>query len=469
MNYREKIKSKYLIPLLIIFLFQFQIKLFAGDYDNEADFTRIYSKTTNGDIAATGSPIMCANDNNKCDWNYNGYLFDIDPLTLHDGSTSIFSKNSGGAILKLPADVNGSDILWAKLYWQGHIFGLGNNDDFNNAISGLENVKMVDSLGKEHNLTAKYSDIFYYGYDEKNVYKNEQKGYRYFYQASTDVTNIVKDSYDFQHNYFIVGNINATMIKDTHYILDTKLNAYVKWGNWGGWSLIVAYKDPSTSLKNINLYEGFKFLLPPFGGTASLIIDLPPNSFYTPNYGTVKSKTIMFSAGAEKKIAADKLEMFSQNSGYLTVSNTLNPADNQINDSITYLDTEINATRIFNAGIDLDTYDTSNILSNGQTTTSIKVTMTASANAADQAFVGFIGISNDIYQPKVCYIEQLYDNNSTEINSTTKIKVGDTIQAKLTIRNDDNETADDVSIVRIFDNNETSYESNSTIVNNIDN
>ncbi len=458
----------FLLVILSLVLFLIlPSQVFATDYDNEANFTQIYSKTINGDIAATGSPIMCAKKDGKCDWNYNGYLFNIDPLTLHDGSKLIFSKNSGGAILHLPTDVNGSDILWARLYWQGHIFGLGGTSDFKSAISGLDSVKMLDSKGIEHNLTAKSSDIYYYGYDNKPVYHNNSKGYRYFYQASIDVTPIVQQSYDNTHNYFIVGNINATMTKDTKYIFDTKLNDYVKWGNWGGWSLIIVYKDPNSSLKNINLYDGFKFLLPPFGQTASLTINLPPNSFYTPNYGTVKSKTIMFSAGAEKKIAADKLEMKNKNRGFLTVHNNLNPPDNQMNDSITYLDKEINATRIFNAGIDLDTYNTSNILENGQTTTSIKVTMTASANAADQAFVGFIGISNDIYQPKICYNETLYDNNNTKINSTTHINVGDTIIAKLTIQNDDNETADDVSIIRNFDDNKTIYEPNSTIVNNI--
>jgi len=468
---RERVKSS-LSPLILMLsvFFLFTIQLFAANYDNEANFKQIYSKTVNGDIAATGSPIMCAkNKKGKCDWDYQGYLFNINPLTLNDGGNTIFSKNSGGAILSLPADVNGSDILWARLYWQGHIFGLGDHDAFENAINGLENVKMVDPKGNTHSLSANSSDIYYYGYDDKNVYNSGEKGYRYFYQASADVTSIVQQSYDSTHNYFIVGNINATMIKDTHYILDTKLNAYVKWGNWGGWSLMVAYKDVNASIKNISLYDGFKFLLPPFGGTASLTIDLPANSFYTPTFGVVKSKTIMFAAGAEKKIAADKLEMKNKNLGFLTVSNSLNPADNQINDSITYLDQEINATRIFNAGIDLDTYDTSNILANGQTTTSLKVTMTASANAADQAFVGFIGISNDIYQPKICYIEQLYDSNSTEINTSSNVKVGDILQVKLTIRNDDNQAADDVSIVHNFDDNKTLYENNSTIVNNIDN
>jgi len=465
-------KNKFYISRLffiITIVLSFTTTLFSGDYDNEADFKQIYTNTIKGDIAATGSPIMCADrGNGTCNWNYTGYLFDIDPLTLYDGPKQIFSKNSGGAILSLPSNINSSDILWARLYWQGHIFGTGSHADFLNAINGLDKVKLLDPLGNEHDVNATVSDIYYYGYDGKNVSRGGNNGYRYFYQASKDVTSIIKNSYDSTHNYFIVGNINATMTKDIYYIKDTKLGVNVKWGNWGGWSLIVVYKDPNTSMKNISLYDGFKFLLPPFGETASLTIDLPPNSFYTPNYGTVKSRTIIFSAGAEKKISADKLEMYSQNNGYQIVSNSYNPPNNQMNDSITYLNSEINATRIFNAGIDLDTYNTSNILSNGQTTTSIRVTMTASSNAADQAFVGFIGISNDIYQPNICYNEQLFDSSGTDINSSSVVKVGDTLKVKLTIQNNDNETADNVKIIRNFDDNKTSYETNSTVVNNID-
>jgi hypothetical protein len=368
----------------------------------------------------------------------------------------------------MPANVKGSDIQWAGLYWQGHIFGLGNNSsDFTNAINGRENVTMLDPQGNLHNLTANAADIYYYGYDKKSVSGTGTKGYRYFYQASKDVTSIVKQSYDSTHNYFIVGNINTTMTKDTYFIKDTKLGVQVKWGNWGGWALVVVYKDPNDTTKNISLYDGFKFLLPPFGGTKSLQIDLPANSFYTPKYGTVKSKTIMFAAGAEKKIAADKLEMQKKNGTWATLSNGLNPANNQINDSITYLGNQINSTRIFNAGTDLDTYDTSGVLDNAQTTTSLKVTMKANTSSADQAFVGFIGISNDIYKPNICYNETLYDSNNIPLDKNSVITVGDNIKVELLINNNDLETATNVQIIKNFDANITSYNTNSTTVKNI--
>ena len=471
MQASKEIKSKALTPLITIFLLaKLTSNLFAGDYSNEANFKQIYTDTLNGDISATGSSVICADKNGKCDWNYSGYLYNIDPLTLHDGNTTAFPKNSGRAKITMPANVKGSDIKWARLYWQGHIFGLGNHSsDFTNAINGRENITMLDPKGNLHNLTANASDVYYYGYDKKSVYGKKTKGYRYFYQASKDVTDIVKQSYDSTHNYFIVGNINTTMTKDTYFIEDTKQSTWVKWGNWGGWALVVVYKDTTTTTKNISLYDGFKFLLPPFtaGAKKSLQIDLPANSFYTPKYGTVKSKTIMFSAGAEKQIKGNKLEMQKKNGNWATLSNSLNPTDNQMNDSITYLGNQINPNRIFNAGTDLDTYDSSGVLNNAQTTTSLKVTMLGDANSVDQAFVGLIGISNDIYKPNICYNETLYNSKNIKLDNNSTVSVGDNIRVELLINNNDLETATNVQIIKKFDTNITSYDANSTTVRNI--
>ena len=466
---KNEVKSHTLI-LLILLLFINDI-LIAKEYNSEIDFTVRYSDTYLGDISATGAPVLCAKtkNGNKCNWNYTGYLYDITPKTLYEGDTQYFVKNSSSAILQLPNDINGSNIEWAGLYWQGHIFGLGNQSNFDNAIKDYNKITLMDPNGNIYNLNA--SETHYYGYSEHPVSGKNKKGYRFFYQGFTDITNIVKNSLGFSldKRKFIVGNINTTLTKDTYFIKDKKLGNYVKWGNWGGWSIIVAYKDNNSSFKNIALYDGFKFLLPKFGGPPeSLTISLPQNSFYTPQYGQVKSKTIIFAAGAERKINRDKLEIYHKTNGWMTISNNLNPADNQINDTISYLDNDLNPTRDFNPGMDLDTFNTSGMLDNAQTTTSLRVTMQAENNKADQAFVGFIGISNDIYQPKICYIETLYDSNGSEINPSSNIQVGDEIKVHLLIRNDDNATAEDLKVVKIFDENKTKYVQNSTIIKDAD-
>ena len=443
---------------------------FAQEYNLERDFTGIFSTIEKGDISATGAPVLCAKtDEDECDWNYQGYLFDIDPKTLYEDPDIPY--NSSSAKLNLPENVTGSDILWAGLYWQGHVFGLGTCAGFDNNITRSKNIILRDPRGNLHNLVS--SKISYYGYCDKNA-GSGNKGYRLFYQNFVDITNIVKNSLDQNHRTFTVGNLFTTLEKDIYYIADTKLSEMlhretrVKWGNWGGWSIIVAYKDNTDSLKNIALFDGFKFLLPPFGGGASLTIELPDNSFYTPKYGNISSKTIIFAAGAEKKIARDKLEVYNKDEGWKVLSNALNPENNQINDTISYLGEQINSTRIFNPGIDLDVFNTSNFLAHGQTTTKIRITMEAYSNKADQAFVGFVGISNDVYEPKICYIETLYTQDWEKIDKDSEpLNIGDKVIVSLTIRNDDNETADDVKVYKTFDENVSGYVRNSTEVKNI--
>ncbi len=262
------------------------------------------------------------------------------------------------------------------------------------------------------------------------------------------------------------------MTKD-YYIDDKKLHDYfghavrVRWGNWGGWSLVVVYRNSNDPLQFISLYDGFKFLIPPFGYKAELEIKLPDNSFYTPPYGDIKSKTIIFSAGAERKIDTDYLYIYNKDEGYKTVSNAKNPENNIMNDTISYLGQNISNFRDFNPGIDLDVFDTSNILAHGQTTTKIKITMKALKSMADQTFVGFVGIANEVYEPKICYLETLYDKNGNEINGTSIVKIGDTLTAEMTLRNIDYETARNVRIIRTFDDNETSYVTNSVQIKDL--
>ena len=57
----------------------------------------------------------------------------------------------------------------AGLYWQGHIFGLGNHNKFENAIKNIKNITLLDPKNKIHNITANSKDIYYYGYDNKSV------------------------------------------------------------------------------------------------------------------------------------------------------------------------------------------------------------------------------------------------------------------------------------------------------------
>jgi len=280
---------------IILFLLLFISFIYASEYNTEKSFYNIYNNVINGNISATGASVLCQNNGyNKCNWNYKGYLYNLNPLKININK-KYFKYNSSGEYLKLPNNIKKEDILFAKLYWQGHVFGTGTDK---NLLKYPQYIKLLTPNNKLYNLKA--DNFYYYGYTNHKVYNSYKKGYRLFYQASVEITDIIKNNYTGNH-FYTVGDIYTTSVKDKKYIYDTKIGKYLKWGNWGGWSLIVVYKNKNEKMKNISLFDGFKFLIPHFGKTDSLTINFPLNTFFTPKYGKVNSRIIIFSGGGRKK------------------------------------------------------------------------------------------------------------------------------------------------------------------------
>jgi hypothetical protein len=251
--------------LIILFLF-FNI-LFANEiFDHQRDFALrnlgINTTAIKGDMTITGAPIMCVNNGSgSCDWNYNGYLYNASGLFLHDDPS--ITKNSSGAYLTIP---KGAFIVWAGLYWQGHKWNQENRlteDDFNVFKQNIDKVVFETPDGVKHNITADQTD--YYGFLDNT--RRELQGERIFYSCFKDVTDLVRDYNGTQ--YFVVGDIDVSDGEDV-YIGDPLENwSGVKYGPWGGWSLVVIYQYPNTKkysdipYKNIAIYDGFKKLIPP--------------------------------------------------------------------------------------------------------------------------------------------------------------------------------------------------------------
>ena len=197
-----------------------------------------------GDFNVTGAPIMCAknSNNNNCNWNYNGGLYDAYGKFLNDANPNM-ALNSSSADLTIPTNAT---ITKAYLYWSGHIHGTSfTQDAFNSAIDGYNSVILKTPDGTEHTVTADTSDnskVNYYSYINSTT---NTKGFRHFYQATADVTDIVKNGgYNGTNKKtFAVGDIKATSGYDD-VMYEPEVNGNVKWGPMGGWSLIVEYERP---------------------------------------------------------------------------------------------------------------------------------------------------------------------------------------------------------------------------------
>ncbi|WP_298690567.1 hypothetical protein [uncultured Sulfuricurvum sp.] len=407
-----------------------------------------------GDFTSTGASVVCVNNNGQCNNNYTGYLYDANVMYKNDEAMTL---NSATSTLTLPANIAGDNIEWAGLYWQGHIAGQNASDYTSSAmIQNRGNVTFRLPDGTTQNITA--DNIWYHDFWGDGT--GNGGGYRSFYQGYKDVTSLVKSHLvNGISQAFTVGNIKANNGLDwySYFYLgeNAEFNGF-KIGFWGNWSLIVIYKYSPDSLpsgakvKNVNVFNGFDAMVPmPATGYETFNIEIPISGFLTPKSNSVNAKMLFYASGGEKKIERDAFYIQNANTSYAyqTVSNALNPANNPFNGSVSINGTAVNNAISYYPGMDLDTYDVSNYMTNNQTSTSLKLEATFSNNNGDQSTPGAIAFSTDLYTPSFCY-DYGYEQNglpfTEENNGTVMPYVSGTltstadINVSLYIRNQEN-------------------------------
>ena len=118
----------YFCSILFIILSSTPSSMWAGGFtaNHQNPFVSALPSGTSlyvyGDFIATGNSVLCQNNGRGgCDHNYNEYLFNSDLMYKKENPS--IPLNSAKATLSLPAGISGADIVWAGLYWQGHIAG----------------------------------------------------------------------------------------------------------------------------------------------------------------------------------------------------------------------------------------------------------------------------------------------------------------------------------------------------------
>lgn len=443
----------------------FNVALFARwSETREREFTlRNTNGTTGvniyGDFNVTGAPVMCVKGNgNTCNWTYNGNLYDAAGLYLTDFNTNQIALNSSSADLTIPAD---AIITKAYLYWNGHIHGT-NPANYATAIAGYNSVVLKTPDGTNHTVTANINDTTKVNF---HAFINDgagDQGFRHFYQATADVTDIVKNGgfNPTMAKTFTVGNLKTTSGLDS-WIGDALFNwGSIKYGPMGGWSLVVEYNRPVASgqaYKNVAIYDGFKVLIPTTLQTTKSV-DINLSGFFTPLTGPVKSSMAYFMMGAEKSLAYESAKIAKKNGTLQSLFNTLNPVDNVFNDTVSIYGVHLNATRQYNPGLDLDVFNLANsckdasnntvaCIETSQSSTRIQLTskFVPAENNGDQSFSGMVAFSTDIYSPDISTFRK--DSNTT---STQKLNPGDYVTYTLDFNNSGTEAAENITIYDTF-------------------
>ncbi|MDO5046832.1 MAG: hypothetical protein Q4D84_09055, partial [Campylobacter sp.] len=416
-------------------------------------------------------------------------------------ATFNFRQETGNASIDEYAqnNVEGKNVIFARLYWGGGI-SLGwntpdteemrkkyfdNINQFNQITFGTPKPEGVEGMDY-HRLQAEERDTRWYG--SFSAY-----GMQFTYQTSVDVTDLVKKSLGRKNSQrtFSAGDIRASNWKPTNFY-GYRDNGWVSGlfaPHYGGWALVIVYdfedKGASDGLKpkGVYVYDGLTVLAPiHLRGQQSRIdsLEVPFSGFFTPASGKVNSSLTVLSFGAKAEVDKENIEILNSQGQYNSVTSpNYNQFESQFNSTITRFDKPMVAHKIYNNQMDLDIYNLKGHISNRQTSTTIKltaqvVTRPGGGVMGERENIGLVAFATELYEPEVCYIEKLqvrdrtkdtedaFKDVSTDKNTQTVAKEGDTLRVQLIVKNRGNEDAEKVALSALIDKKSASYTENST-------
>ncbi len=366
---------------------------------NPKAFSIIHQENTQGNIKLIGNTNICRPKDNdpstgEC----------VDPGDATNNSTNAIwrkgdsnsnTNNSSAAKLVLPA---GSKIIWAGLYWQGY-FALSNSNKLAQAQQKSPEIKLGFTFNKGlQNVT--YTSLTA---DRLNhVYFSSS---RWYYQGFKDVTDYVQAH---GTGWYWGADLQTTLGKPAG-------------GTLGAWSIAIIYNDENDTIKNLTVFDGYLALAGNNDVNNAISYanahncdanntgvqhetEMYLDGFKTPREGTVNSRLIFFGGEGDIGLTGDNLWLMDEHDTYHKIENSTNPNNNIANSSITDYNVRRGRNLLYpyygynTIGIDIDTFDVSDIIGNNQTHTSAKMN-----TSGDGYFPGIFGLSTDLYTPQVCY------------------------------------------------------------------
>ncbi|BAF72855.1 Ig-like domain-containing protein [Sulfurovum sp. NBC37-1] len=362
-----------------------------------ADFplTKYLQYNLFGDMKLIGNANV-NKPSSDADQNYND---NIDMKYVDDdGDSSTF--NSSFSTLNLSPSYK---IVWAGLFWEGHICsnnsnGTGNGNgtgcdwhhsnynSFNEAKDHLDVIKLK---------TPNRSD--YIDITANNLNIIERNSVDWNYAAFADITHLLDEN---EFGAYGVANIILTE--------GVKSNG----GNYGGWSILAIYEDPSKTLhfKNISVFKGFQYIT-----SNDNPIDI--NGFVTPLSGPVTASIALFAGDGDPVVGGVARMRVKKTSTYSPIGDSvINPTDNLLNSTIAEFGTPINSGVTKTYGVDADRVDVSSFMDNDQHDTRFYFDVSTPSGGVDWYSLTMFAFATDLTTPVIDDINksaQIRDNNGT--------------------------------------------------------
>ncbi len=409
--------------------------------DNLRPFSKVLingNETTNiyGEVFSIGNQIICQRSGSGCkepDYDVNDW---VEQYFVNLDSVSHFSASTAASLNITSND----EVIYAALYWMGMI------DRNAGEAYKIDEARFVQF---RHESDSAYHKL------ESSVTKFNWKNDlswgsdMFSYQGVVDVTDYVKAH---GAGEYWVADIQTTQGYNVS----------------AGWNLVVVVQDKTQTrkLKNITLFDGYQAV---WRNSAYTEADQYPDfvkeqvdGFLTPNSGTVNSKLSLFALEGDKTLN-DSITLTDESNNSHTLTNILNPVDDVVNGTISDAGVVVYSREpdLDNtSGVDIDTFDVSHIIGNGQSSTEITIN-----SDGDRFFLGMFAFSTELYSPKMCYVETMLQADYSALTNSRVFNLGDPIGFDVMIRNDENETAREIVLKSEIDTIYTQTSSSAEIKN----
>ena len=377
---------------IIISFFLLNLLLaFSGQAQVTRSFEDRVSYNVNGNITMIGNTLLtCDSDSFWCPYIQSGQVSSSNgrEMVFVNVDSAAGYDNSSTANLTIP---NGASVLHAELYWSGR----HNNNEANR-----------DKIRIKAPGSGSYTQVTAHTID---TYSSEGESGSRPYQASADITQIVVNG---GTGSYTVGDLKAKTGNDGL-------------GFYGGWAIAVVYQDNTEPFRRLMLFDGAAKI------TGTNTVSITTDNLVTPYSGSFNTYLGALVWEGDQSLDDDAF-VFEGN----TLSDSLNPANNYWNSSITAFNSRVNTKNpdyVNQLAMDLVMTDVSGLLANGETQADIDF-----VTDGDSYFPHALAFVTDLYLPD---FSSTMDKTATDLNGG-QVEPGDVIEYRVSFEN----TGQDVAI-----------------------
>jgi len=274
----------------------------------DREFSPRYSATVRGDVATAANQLVTCRPSTPpstacADQQTNGGLYDNPtPGVYVDVDSDDTTVNSSSATLTVPA---GATVRHASLYWGGRVPN-------GNYAGNVPDPALREAFGEARLAvpgTAGYQTVTAHDVDTSGG-DNERT-----WQGVADVTDLVRSA---GAGEYTVADVAIAQLSSSP-------------GDWGGWTLVVVYEDPTLPRRSVSLFDG---LLRVGGATRTVTVD----GLQTPPAGQVDATMGIVAYEGDGVSARDTWQvsdLMDSPAVYAPVTDALTPEDNAFNSRIT--------------------------------------------------------------------------------------------------------------------------------------